>query len=80
MNLKKIINSEGGKMFMSIILGLGIATLFKKVCKGRKCIVFYKANAEDIDDKIFKYDDKCYKFKLENTRCNKKLKTVKIND
>jgi hypothetical protein len=78
MELKKIMNSSQGKIIISIILGLGLATMFKRVCKGRKCIVFEKASDEEIDNKIFKYDEKCYKFKLENTLCDKKKKTVKI--
>jgi len=78
MEIKKIINSGQGKIIMSIILGLGLATLFKRVCKGKKCVVFEKAASDDIDDKVFKYDDKCYKFKMENTRCDVGKKIVKI--
>ena len=54
MELKKIMNSSQGKIIISIILGLGLATMFKRVCKGRKCIVFEKASDEEIDNKIFK--------------------------
>ena len=78
MELKKIINSSQGKIVMSIILGLGLATLFKRVCKGKKCVIFEKASADEIDDKVFKYDDKCYKFKLENTTCDKNKRTIEI--
>ena len=80
MELKKIINSRQGKIIISIILGLGLATMFKRVCKGRNCVVFEKASDEEIDDKVFKYGEKCYKFKLENTLCDKKKKTVKITE
>ena len=48
MELKKIINSRQGKIIISIILGLGLATMFKRVCKGRKCIVFEKASNEEL--------------------------------
>jgi len=78
MEIKKIINSSQGKIVMSIILGLGIATLFKRVCKGKNCVIFEKASADEIDDKVFKYDDKCYKFKLENTTCGKNKRTIEI--
>ena len=78
MELKKIINSRQGKIIISIILGLGLATMFKRVCKGKKCVIFEKAADDEIDDKVFKYDKKCYKFKLENTLCNKNKKIVKI--
>ena len=78
MELKKIINSRQGKIIISIILGFGLATMFKRVCKGKKCVVFEKAKDEEIDDKVFKYDDKCYKFKMESATCDASKKTVKI--
>ncbi len=78
MELKKVINSRQGKIIISIVLGLGLATLFKGACKGKKCMVFEKAADKDIDDKAFKYDNKCYKFKMENTKCDKNKKEIKI--
>lgn len=78
MELKKIIHSNQGRVIISVILGLGLATLFKRVCKGKKCVIFEKAPDDEIDDKIFKYGDKCYKFKMENSECGHKKKTIKI--
>jgi hypothetical protein len=78
MKLKHIINSSQGKIIMSIILGLGIATLFREVCKDRKCMVFRKAKSKKIDNKIFKNGDKCYQYNLESTNCNKNKKTVQF--
>ena len=36
MNLKRLIYSDVGRIVISIILGLGLATLFRRVCKERK--------------------------------------------
>ena len=41
MNLKRLIYSDVGRIVISIILGLGLATLFRKVCKERDCLVFH---------------------------------------
>ena len=41
MNLKRLIYSDVGRIGISIILGLGLATLFRKVCKERNCLVFH---------------------------------------
>ena len=38
--LKKFMSSESGKVLMSIILGLGIAGLFKMSCDNRSCLVY----------------------------------------
>ena len=35
----KILKSKHGKIIISIIWGLGLAALFRKVCEGRNCIV-----------------------------------------
>ena len=53
MELKKIIHSNQGRIIISVILGLGLATLFKRVCKGKKCVIFEKAPDDEIDDKVF---------------------------
>tara|TARA_Y100000816_G_C26095494_1_gene579641 strand:+ start:1105 stop:1362 length:258 start_codon:yes stop_codon:yes gene_type:complete len=83
MELKKIIHSNQGRIIISVILGLGLATLFKRVCKGKKCVIFEKAPDDEIDDKVFKYGSKCYKFKMENSTCendkkSNQKKTIKI--
>ena len=40
MYLRRLIYSDFGKYIISILLGLGLATLFRKVCDDRNCIVF----------------------------------------
>ena len=61
--LTKLMNSSKGKIIFSIILGFGIATLFRKVCKDRNCIVFKAPELNTIVNKTFKFDNKCYKYK-----------------
>ena len=50
--IKNMMTSETGKMFMSIILGFGLASLFSKVCNERNCLVFYGKDPEELKDKI----------------------------
>ena len=71
MGLREKLKSYEGKMLMSILLGLGLATLFRQVCKGKNCVVFHSPNIKKVDGKIFKHDDKCYSYHLETTSCNK---------
>ena len=40
MNLKQLIYSPGGKVFISVLLGLGLATMFRKACNERNCLKF----------------------------------------
>ena len=55
---------------MAIILGLGLACIFRHSCKDKKCIVFKGPALEKVQDKVFKFDDKCYKFNPEATDCD----------
>ena len=76
MNLKRLIYSDVGKIVISIILGLGLATLFRKVCKERDCLVFHAPKLDKIKNQVFKFKDKCYKFEEEIEKCNENKKIV----
>ena len=75
-NFSKFVHSETGKYLMSIILGLGLATLFRSVCKGKECIFYYAPPLEELDDEIYKFDNKCYKFEKNAVKCNPKDKNI----
>ncbi len=76
MYIRRILYSEFGKYMISIILGLGIATLFRKVCKDRSCLVFKAPSIEKISGQVFKYNNKCYKFNETATSCDPNKKQV----
>ena len=48
MYVRRLIYGDAGKIIISIILGLGFATLFRKVCKDRDCIIFKAPNINKI--------------------------------
>ena len=62
MNFKRLLTTPTGKILLSIILGLGLATLFRNTCTDDKCIVFNGPVIEDIEDKTFKHNNKCFKY------------------
>ena len=70
MHLGKFVHTESGRMFMSLILGLGLATLFKISCKGKNCIVYNAPPIDEIKDKTYKIDNKCYTFESKPAKCN----------
>jgi hypothetical protein len=74
-HLSKFIHTETGKYVMSLLLGFGLATFFRTICKGRNCILFYAPPLEEIENKIYKYDNKCYKYVANSAKCdiNKKI-------
>lgn len=68
-NLKKILNSSRGRIAWSILLGLGLATLFRKACNNRNCLVFKAPSLSNIKNRVFGYNDKCYEYQEQSTFC-----------
>jgi len=78
MNLKRLIYSDVGKIVISIILGLGLATLFRRVCKERDCLVFHAPEVNKIKNQVFRFKNKCYKFEEEIEKCDATKKIVEF--
>jgi len=78
MHLGRFLHTKGGKILMSVILGFGLATFFRKVCEGKNCIIFKAPPLDEIKDKIYKHGDKCYTFKSTSTKCDVSKKNVEI--
>ena len=76
MYLRRLIYSDVGRIIISILLGLGLATLFRKVCNDRNCIIFKAPNIKKIKNQIFKFDNKCYKFSEKIEKCDDKRKKI----
>ena len=78
MYLYKFVHSYTGKIIMSIILGIGLATFFRSVCKGRNCRVISSPPIEEIEGQTYKFNDKCYTFEQNAIDCKTNNNTVKI--
>jgi|TARA_B100000900_G_C20402757_1_gene643435 hypothetical protein len=79
MNLRRLLDSSLGKIIISILLGLGLASLFYNVCNSKNCIVFKGPILSEIDGKIIRYGDSCYKYDLVPTQCNSNKKIVELD-
>ena len=76
--MEKYIHTRTGKIILSILLGLGVASLFRSMCKGKNCIVFNAAPIEEINNKVHKYDNKCYQYVSNVTKCDKSKKIIEF--
>jgi len=70
MHLSRFLHTGHGRIIMSVLLGFGLATLFRTVCKGKNCIIVKAPEFEEVNGKIFKHDGKCYTYKSEGTKCD----------
>jgi hypothetical protein len=76
LNLGRFLHTENGKIIMSILLGFGLASLFRTVCKDNNCLIFHAAPLDDFKDKIYKNNGKCVKYNSVATKCTLNAKTV----
>lgn len=76
MNLQRLVNTKLGRIFMSIVFGIGLAALFRRTCTDKHCIVFNGPIIKEFDNKIYKHDGKCYKYETSSSKCNTETKKV----
>ena len=71
LNIIKSIYTPTGKIIISIILGFGFASLFRKNCKNNDdCINFKGPSIDEISKNTYKHNNKCYQFKHKSRTCN----------
>jgi len=80
MNIRRLLTTPLGRSLISILLGIGLACLFQKACSDRSCIDFSGPVISDIHEKIYKQDEKCYKYKSVVTKCNDNKKIIDVSD
>ncbi len=78
MNFKRLLYTDLGRIFIAIILGLGFATLFRKVCTDKNCLIFNGPIISDLEGKIYKHGDKCYKYSSNTDKCDTTKRQVDL--
>ena len=77
--VKNMLHTSMGKIILSILLGLGLSTIFRQVCNSKDCYKFIGPKHNELRDKIFASDTnktKCYSLVEENIPCGSKSKTL----
>jgi hypothetical protein len=75
-----MLNTDLGRFFISLIIGIGLATLFRKSCTDKNCIIFDGPVISEVDGKVFRFGEFCYKYDLHPIKCDPTKKTVEIRD
>ena len=78
LNVKRFVDSKEGIIIISFLLGFGLATLFRKVCNSRNCIVFKSPPLDELRTNTYQHNNKCYKFEENSIKCDKNKKKVKM--
>jgi uncharacterized protein (TIGR03382 family) len=70
--ISDIMENAGGATIISVMLGLGLAAIFRRVCDDKKCVVIRAPNNEELEKYYYQVQDECYKYTPENVACPKK--------
>ena len=71
-NFRNLYRSPSGKLIIAAILGFGLATLFRRSCKGRDCILFRAPVIKEVSTNTYIHGPSCYKFTPETQKCKHK--------
>jgi hypothetical protein len=69
MGIMDALDNKQGRILISIIWGLGLATLFRRVCVGRNCIIVQAPKLNEVRKNIYGFEGKCYRFDTKSVRC-----------
>lgn len=72
----KFLHTQNGKFIMSMLLGFGLASLFRTICKEHNCLIFHAPPLDEFKDKIYKNNGKCVKYNQVATNCSANTKIV----
>lgn len=57
------------RFFFSFMIGLGIMSLFRPLCKGNECQVVKAPPPHEVEKTTYKIGEKCYQFKTGTVEC-----------
>lgn len=77
-NILHGMHTKNGQILISIILGIGVASIFRKICTETNCIDFRGPDLKDVEKSIYGHNNLCYKFSPQSTTCNTEKKQIKL--
>jgi len=77
-NLLKAVDTRVGRIVISAILGIGLASIFRKVCNSRDCLVFEAPPMKEVTENTYKYNGQCYRFKESPVACDAEKKIIEF--
>ena len=61
--IKDVLNDDTGSKIVAIILGIGLAAILRRTCKGNRCVVVHSPGHKDIMNNYYKLGESCYRYK-----------------
>ena len=54
MHIRRLIYGKYSPYIISVVLGVGLSCMFRRVCKERNCLVYKAPSLDKIEGKIYK--------------------------
>lgn len=67
-----IFSTPSGKKVASIILGIGLATMFRRICSKNNCLIIKGPKTTELQN-YYKIDKNCYKYNAYPINCPDKV-------
>jgi hypothetical protein len=67
----KVMDVPGLAAIFSFIIGLGVAAMFRPMCKGPECLIIRGPPIQEIRDAVYQFGSKCVEFKTKPIECPK---------
>ena len=74
MNIHRLLYSKYSKLIISMLVGFGLATMFRKECINDFCLEHKAPQIEEIEDQIFLHGNDCHTFSYTSESCDKNKK------
>jgi hypothetical protein len=78
MQLQQYIHAPASRIVFGILIGLGLASLFRKSCNSENCFDFKGPNMKDIKNVVYKYDGNCFEYEIINSKCHDERIPVRL--
>jgi hypothetical protein len=74
----KLMEIKGFSTLLSIVLGFGIAAMFRPLCKGSECVILRGPPVGDIRGSVYQYGKKCVEFDAKPVPCPSGKSTIPV--
>jgi hypothetical protein len=78
-DIEGILKVPGLAALMSIVIGFGIACMFRPLCKGPECLIVRGPPISDLRGSVYQFGSKCVEFTPKPVECPTS-KTVTVVD
>ena len=79
-NFINIIDRPGFATIISIVLGFGLACIFRPLCKGPDCLVIRGPPVNEIRGAVYQFGAKCVEFDAKAVECPSKSSKISVVD